>query len=395
MYSTRPITGWPGSETNRSSAGVPATTHAACASGTSAMTQRLPSPVMVIATISGVTIAPSCSSSSVTTPEIGATYGTRPDARPALREPRRGIRIEPERAQSLVRGIDQVAIADSQRVEVLLLRALEHRRIQREQHLPGLDGLAHRAHRQALRPSPRPAAAPAARGARRTRRNRPCLRDAAASPAPRLRCARRCCSRRPARSVSPGRRRRRTPARSPCPSRPSSALSMCDSGRADAGSTAASNPRGRRGGRPPRASSLSTLTRVMPQIGHWPGASRTTSGCMGHRYFGSMCFTACSTAVSSAADFRGSDAGRRGSIRRVRARAAPRRRSATRAGCRTARVPIVRLRIATLMALLPRGNPLRTAPARDPQPAAGASAWSRARCAAPSTTSSTMARLLR
>ena len=83
-YSTWPVTGSPGSEGNLISAAVPATIHPACASGTSAITHRLPVPVMVIATIAGVIIEPSFSSSSVTTPEIGAKYGTRPDARPAF-----------------------------------------------------------------------------------------------------------------------------------------------------------------------------------------------------------------------------------------------------------------------------------------------------------------------
>ncbi len=52
----------------------------------------------------------------------------------------------------------------------------------------------------------------------------------------------------------------------------------------------------------------SNFTSVMPQIGHAPGASRTTSGCIGHRYFGFMCFCACSTALSSAAALAGSEA---------------------------------------------------------------------------------------
>ena len=45
----------------------------------------------------------------------------------------------------------------------------------------------------------------------------------------------------------------------------------------------------------------STLTSVMPQIGHSPGSSRTMSGCIGHRYLGLVCFSACSASVSSAA----------------------------------------------------------------------------------------------
>ena len=45
----------------------------------------------------------------------------------------------------------------------------------------------------------------------------------------------------------------------------------------------------------------STLTSVIPQIGHVPGSSRTTSGCIGQRYFGFVCLSACSAVVSSAA----------------------------------------------------------------------------------------------
>jgi len=100
-----------------------------------AITQRLPVPVMVKATISGVIIEPSFSSSSVTTPEIGAKYGTRPTRDLPSRCGRRAG-VEPERAEALPGGVDQVAIADLQRVQVFLLRAFEHRRVQREKTCP-------------------------------------------------------------------------------------------------------------------------------------------------------------------------------------------------------------------------------------------------------------------
>jgi hypothetical protein len=71
-YSTRPGTRWPGSDGKLISAAVPTVTHADCASGTSAITHRLPSSVMVMATISRVTIEPCSTAISVTTPDTGA-----------------------------------------------------------------------------------------------------------------------------------------------------------------------------------------------------------------------------------------------------------------------------------------------------------------------------------
>ena len=65
----------------------------------------------------------------------------------------RGARIEAQRVQPLTRRVDEVGVADLQCVDVFLLRTLEHRRIQGEKQLPGLDRLAHRAHGQPLHPT--------------------------------------------------------------------------------------------------------------------------------------------------------------------------------------------------------------------------------------------------
>ena len=141
-------------------------------SGTSAMTHRLPSSVIVIAIMSGLSIAPSRASSSVTTPAIGAWNGTRPAARPdfASRE------AVPASSPSARRRSREASIRSwlpiLQRVEVLLLRALEHRRIEREEQLPLAARSPPSRAPKGLRPSLPRAGAPAARGARRTRHSR-------------------------------------------------------------------------------------------------------------------------------------------------------------------------------------------------------------------------------
>ena len=222
------------------------------------------------------------------------------------------------------------AIADLERVDVFLLRALEQRRIEREQHLPG----------RTVSPMVRTArlsTQPSARGRTcRTRRSsKPDVADRVG--AARQRAEHRGLGayadvvhdvRRYAYSGSSG--VRRTPARSPCPSRPSSGPAMCGSGRVDCGSTAASRPR-RGAVAAADSSGLRCAWHVLRE--HRPSPARQRQ------------------AITLASD-----------------------------GCQD---PLecqwFNFRIATLMALLPRGNPPRTGPARDLPTVAGASGWSRAR----------------